>query len=164
MRITSTDIWTVVVPTIPGRVQSAKFGPSGWDMVPKHIIRINTDEGFYGLGETGRGCPLEAVQQMAAEIKGLDPRKMILQQLPATGSLDAKPKDHYDPNRWWETAEAGPTRPGYEAFEMAIIDRRIGSWEEPCAIGFPPTTGSASRRQRRLRPTPNWPCSAGSRG
>jgi len=131
MRITSTDIWTVVVPTIPGRVQSAKFGPSGWDMVPKHIIRINTDEGFYGLGETGRGCPLEAVQQMAAEIKGLDPRKMILQQLPATGSLDAKPKDHYDPNRWWETAEAGPTRPGYEAFEMAIIDLLGRVYDQP---------------------------------
>jgi muconate cycloisomerase len=122
MKITSTDIWTVVVPTIPGRVQSAKFGPSGWDVVPKHIIRIHTDEGVYGLGETGRGCPLEAVQKMAAEIKGLDPRKMILQQLPATGSLDAKPTDHFDPNRWWETAEAGPTGSGYEAFEMAIID------------------------------------------
>ena len=122
MRITSTDIWTVVVPTITGRVQSAKFGPSGWDEVPKHIIRINTDEGVYGLGETGRGAPLEAVQRMAAQIQGLDPRQMTLQQLPAIGSLDAKPVDHYDPNRWWEGAEAGPTWSGYEALEMAIID------------------------------------------
>jgi len=131
MKITSTDIWTVVVPTIEGRVQSAKFGPSGWDVVPKHIIRIHTDEGVYGLGETGRGCPLEAVQQMAAEIKGLDPRKMILQQLPATSSLDAKPKDHYDPNRWWESAEAGPSRHGYEAFEMAIIDLLGRVYDQP---------------------------------
>jgi len=29
MRITSTDIWTVVVPTIPGRVHSACYGPVG---------------------------------------------------------------------------------------------------------------------------------------
>ena len=131
MKITSTDIWTVVVPTIPGRVQSAKFGPSGWDVVPKHIIRIHTDDGAYGLGETGRGCPLEAVQQMAAEIKGLDPRKMILQQLPATSSLDVKPKDHFDPNRWWEAAEGGPSRHGYEAFEMAIIDLLGRVYDQP---------------------------------
>ncbi len=122
MKITSTDIWTVVVPTIPGRVQSAKFGPSGWDEVPKHIIRVHTDEGVYGLGETGRGCPLENVQKMAAQIQGLDPRKMMLQQLPSIASLDTKPTDHYDPNRWWESAEAGPTWSGYEALEMAVLD------------------------------------------
>ena len=32
----------MVVPTIPGRVHSACYGPAGWDQVPKHIIRINT--------------------------------------------------------------------------------------------------------------------------
>ena len=51
MKITSIDIITVIVPTIPGRVHSASFGPAGWDQVPKHIIRLNTDEGIYGLGE-----------------------------------------------------------------------------------------------------------------
>ena len=55
MKIASIDIMTVVVPTIPGRVHSASFGPAGWDQVPKHIIRLNTDEGIYGLGETSRG-------------------------------------------------------------------------------------------------------------
>jgi len=122
MKITSTDIWTVVVPTILGRVQSAKFGPSGWDEVPKHIIRVHTDEGLYGLGETGRGCPLENVQKMAKQIEGLDPRQMILQQLPATESLDKKPTTHYDPNRWWEGAAGGPGWSGYEALEMAMLD------------------------------------------
>lgn len=61
MRIVSTDIWTVVVPTIPGTVNSPRYGPVGWDQVPKHIIRIVTDEGYYGIGETGRGCPRSAV-------------------------------------------------------------------------------------------------------
>ena len=55
MKIASIDIMTVVVPTIPGRVHSASFGPAGWDQIPKHIIKLNTDEGIYGLGETSRG-------------------------------------------------------------------------------------------------------------
>ena len=122
MKIVSTDIWTVVVPTIPGRVHSASYGPAGWDMVPKHIIRINTDEGLIGIGETGRGVPLDSVQQMAAKIKGLDPRKMILQQLPGImGRLDDRPQRHFL-DRWWEFAAAGPRTPSYPAFEMAIID------------------------------------------
>ncbi len=121
MRITSTDIWTVVVPTIPGRVHSACYGPAGWDQVSKHIIRINTDEGPYGLGETGRGVPLEAVQSLAREMEGLDPHKMILQHLPATGSLDER-REPAALDRWWERAAGGPTQPAYGALEMAIID------------------------------------------
>lgn len=121
MKITSTEIWTVVVPTIPGRVHSKIYGPAGWDEVPKHIIRINTDEGYQGIGETGRGAPLENVQEYAAKIQGLDPRKMILQNLPAIGTLDPSPQE-FNVNRWWEHAAAGPTKPGYEAFEMGIID------------------------------------------
>jgi muconate cycloisomerase len=122
VKITNTEIWTVVVPTIPGRVHSAIYGPAGWDEVPKHIIRVHTDEGIYGIGETGRGCPLENVQKMAAQIEGLDPRRMMPQQLPAIASLDRKPANRYDPNRWWERAEAGPNWSGYEALEMAIFD------------------------------------------
>ena len=121
MRISSVDIWTVVVPTIPGRVHSVVYGPAGWDMVPKHIIRVHTDDGYEGIGETGRGVPLEAVQRMADEIVGLDPRCMVLQQLPATASLDVVEGPHAL-DRWWETAAAGPSWPGYEALEMAIID------------------------------------------
>jgi muconate cycloisomerase len=121
MKITSTDIWTVVVPTIPGRVHSACYGPAGWDEVPKQIIRINTDEGFYGLGETSRGVPLDAVQHLAADIAGMDPRVMRIQQLPACASLEEASAGHlYD--RWWEYQAAGPTWPGYEALEMAILD------------------------------------------
>jgi muconate cycloisomerase len=121
MRIASVDIWTVVVPTIRGRVHSAVYGPAGWDMVPKHIIRVHTDDGHEGIGETGRGVPLEAVQRMAGQIVGLDPRRMVLQQLPATGSLDVVPGPHAMDRRW-ETAAAGPAWPGYEALEMAVID------------------------------------------
>ena len=122
MKITTTDIWTVVVPTIPGRVHSECYGPAGWDMVPKHIIRVHTDEGLYGLGETGRGVPLDDVQALADRIVGLDPRDLALQQLPsAMGTCDERPKLS-SLDRWWESAAAGPTWPSYPAIEMAMID------------------------------------------
>lgn len=130
MRISSVDIWTVVVPTIPGRVHSAAYGPAGWDMVPKHIIRVHTDDGYEGIGETGRGVPLEAVQRVAGEIVGLDPRRMVLQHLPATGSLDVVSGPHAM-DRWWETAAAGPAYAGYEALEMAIIDILGKVYQQP---------------------------------
>ena len=130
MKIVSMDIWTVVVPTIPGRVHSAVYGPAGWDEVPKHIIRINTDDGLSGIGETGRGVALEAVQMMARSIQGADPRRMLLQQLPATGTLEPRQAAAVH-DRWWEDAEAGPTWAGYEALEMAIIDLLGKAYGQP---------------------------------
>ena len=53
VKITSVDIWTVVVPTIPGRVHSPEWvAETGWDQMPKHIVRLNTDTELVGLGET----------------------------------------------------------------------------------------------------------------
>ncbi|MBN1399541.1 MAG: hypothetical protein JXA74_01815 [Anaerolineae bacterium] len=131
MKITTTDIWTVVVPTIPGRVHSASYGPAGWDEVPKHIIRMHTDDGYNGLGETGRGVPREDVESLAKALVGLDPRDLALQQLPAAmGTLD-RPSEETGYNRWWESAEAGPRRPSYAAFEMAIIDLLGRYYERP---------------------------------
>ena len=131
MKIRSTDIWTVVVPTIPGRVHSESYGPAGWDMVPKHIIRIHTDEGVAGIGETGRGVPLDAVHALAARIEGLDPRGMAVQHLPAImGTLDDRPeKSSHD--RWWEFAAAGPREAAYPAFEMALIDILGKIYDQP---------------------------------
>ena len=58
MKITSIDVWTVVVPTIPGRVHSPEWvAKTGWDQVPKHILRLNTSTELTGIGETGRGMP-----------------------------------------------------------------------------------------------------------
>ena len=81
MKITDVDVWTVVVPTIPGRVHSLSFGKAGWDEVPKHIIRVNTDEGLCGLGETRRGCPLEDVEAGGRRLEGKDPLKLSLQNI-----------------------------------------------------------------------------------
>ena len=81
MKITTIDIWTVVVPTIPGRVHSEVFGAADWDRVPKHIIRLHTDEGLFGLGETGRGTPIDAVNQGFKRLEGRDPLKLSLQNV-----------------------------------------------------------------------------------
>ena len=56
MKITSINVWTVVVPTIPGRVHSPEYvQETGWDQVPKQIVRLETDTEYYGIGEAGRG-------------------------------------------------------------------------------------------------------------
>ena len=76
MKINSIDIWTVVVPTIPGRVHSPEWvADTGWDQVSKHLIRLNTNTEFYGIGETGRGIPIEAVRTGATKLLGKDPEQ-----------------------------------------------------------------------------------------
>ena len=61
MKIVAVDVWTVIVPTIEGRVHSPEIVPeTGWDRVPKHLIRLRTDCELVGIGETGRG---EQIQQ-----------------------------------------------------------------------------------------------------
>jgi muconate cycloisomerase len=129
MKITTTDIFTVVVPTIPGTVHSEVYGPAGWDQVPKHIIRLHTDEGYEGYGETGRGCPKEAVESLARALAGQDPREVLWQQIPATAPVEPYPPG--SGTRWWEDQAGGPARAGYEAFEMAMFDLLGKIFERP---------------------------------
>lgn len=111
MKITSVDIWTVVVPTIPGRVHSPQWvAETGWDQVPKHIVRLNTDTELTGLGETGRGVPIEQVRQGAAQLLGRDPERQTLQDIFAA---------RHDGSEELPTVGAGPA---YDAFEMALFD------------------------------------------
>ena len=119
MKITDVEIWTVVVPTIPGRVHSPEFGPAGWDLVPKHIIRVNTDGGICGLGETNRGCPLEGVREGARLLQGRDPLKLSLQHVFTEAALH---RPGTQGTRDWESLGGWQTGPAYEAFEMAVYD------------------------------------------
>jgi muconate cycloisomerase len=111
MKITAVEVWTVVVPTIPGRVHSPEYVPeTGWDQVPKHILRLDTDTDLYGIGETGRGMPIEQVREGARKLLGRDPETLTLQNIyaePADGSEHA--------------LEIG-RGPAYDAFEMAVCD------------------------------------------
>ena len=117
MKITSVDIWTVVVPTIPGRVHSPEWVPeTGWDQVPKHLLRLNTDTELHGIGETGRGVPLDQVQEGARLLLGSDPERLHLRDiysLPCGRVLDGSERG----------VPAGvQLGPAYPAFEMAVLD------------------------------------------
>lgn len=116
MKITSIDIWTVVVPTIPGRVHSPEYvAETGWDQVPKHIVRLNTDTEFHGIGETGRGVEIDVVRDGASRLVGADPEALPLRDIfavPDGQRLDG--------------TEAGVPAvgkgPAYQAFEIALLD------------------------------------------
>lgn len=111
MKITSVDVWTVVVPTIPGRVHSPELvEKTGWDEVPKHMVRLNTDTEMYGIGESGRGVEIDEIREAARKLIGRDPERLTLQNIleePADGSE--------------EMLEILRSR-AYHAFEIAVFD------------------------------------------
>lgn len=140
MKITSVDIWTVVVPTIPGRVHSPEWVPeTGWDQVPKHLVRLNTDTELVGLGETGRGMPVEQVREGAARLLGQDSERLTLQDIFAA---------RHDGTEELPTVGAGPA---YEAFEMAVFDlvgKARGVPVHALLGGCGPTIGWGTRRRK----------------
>jgi len=135
MRITSIDIFSVVVPAIPGRVLSDSFGKPGWDELPKHIIRLNTDEHVYGLGEAYRGASVDAIKASFEKLKGRDPLGLSLQNVFADAATKRKSQTGYGQavlsedgthslagTRDWEGLNGWGGTPAYEAFEMAVFD------------------------------------------
>jgi muconate cycloisomerase len=107
MKITHVERHKVIVPMKPGTVNSPQWGKAGFDEVPKFIIKIHTDEGIYGIGETYRGVTAEAVDAGSASLIGADPMAMNLNNLPI------------------------PRNGAYDAFEIAIFDL-VGK-----AVGWP---------------------------
>ena len=98
MIITQVDIWTVVVPVFPETVHSEEYGGyPDWARVPKQIIRLHTDEGFTGIGETGRGQSKESVSQAAEQLKNRDVMKMCLQNVFRQEPLKPTPEA---PSQW----------------------------------------------------------------
>lgn len=53
-----------------------------WDLVPKILFRLHTDDGHYGIGETQRGVAQEAVEEACRALIGADPLKLNLRRLP----------------------------------------------------------------------------------
>jgi muconate cycloisomerase len=104
MKITHIEKWKVVVPMRPDSINSPEYTSEDDELstfwkVPKHIIRIHTsDSGIVGIGETGRGCPAEAVDRAIAALAGREVESIDLHRLPIEG---------------WAP---------YMAFEMALFD------------------------------------------
>ena len=98
MKITKIDCYKVVVPMKPNTVNSPQWGPPGFDAVAKFVLRVHTDEGLCGVGETYRGVSQEDVEATIARLIGADPLRMPLSALPI------------------------PRNSAYDGFEIAIFD------------------------------------------
>jgi muconate cycloisomerase len=111
MRITHIEKWQVVVPCREGLLEREGrwFDPglSTFDAVPKWIIRIHTDTGYSGVGESVRGETMESIDAGIAALLGIDPRTLCLQQLPL------------------------PPVASYTTFEMAVFDLLGNAWGVP---------------------------------
>jgi len=127
MKITKIDVWQVVVPSKPGTTYSQEIAQqlgADFTAVPKNIIRIHTDDGFTGIGETERGVSHDEVVRISKQLVGRDVMKMSLQHIFRTKPLGL-------PATWKSQPEMdlGPYPVAYEAFEMAVFDlvgKRLG--------------------------------------
>lgn len=106
--ITSIELHPVVVPMKPDITADPELAESSrFDLVPKIILKIHTDSGITGIGETGRGESPEGVRKNADFLQG---------------------KGVFDLNL---TRLGLPAGTGYAAFEMALYDI-VGQ-----AVGWP---------------------------
>jgi muconate cycloisomerase len=99
LTITRVDLFRVVVPMKPDSTTDPETAESSrFDLVPKIILKIHTDSGIVGIGETGRGEDYAAVQRNAEFLKGRNALDFNLTRLEL------------------------PARAGYAAYEMALYD------------------------------------------
>ena len=110
LQITKVELFKVVVPIQPDIINSPEFGPDGlteFPTIPKFMIKIQTDSGIAGVGETSRGLKDEEVQKTADYLVGKKILDMNLTRLELPG------------------------RGTYRGFEIALYDA-VGK-----AIGWP---------------------------
>ncbi len=98
MKITRIDAVPVRVPMRPGAVNSPEWGGAGFDDLAKHILRVRTDAGLEGIGETYRGAAEADIRRNVGLLVGKDPMALNLGALPI-------PKDR-----------------AYDGFEVALYD------------------------------------------
>jgi muconate cycloisomerase len=108
LRITKVETFRVVVPMKPDSTTDPETAEdSRFDLVPKTILKIHTDSGIVGIGESGRGEDYAAIRRNAEFLRGKNAFDMDLAYLEL------------------------PERAGYAAFEMAVYDA-VGK-----ALGWP---------------------------
>jgi muconate cycloisomerase len=108
LTITQVDLHKIVVPMKPDITADPELAEaSHFDEVPKMVMKIHTDSGITGIGETGRGEKWEGIERNAEFLKG---------------------KAVFDFNL---TRLDLPDPAGYQAFEMALYDI-VGK-----AVGWP---------------------------
>ena len=121
LTITRVDLFRVVVPMKPDSTTDPETAESSrFDLVPKIILKIHTDSGIVGIGETGRGEDYAAVQRNAEFLKGRNALDFNLTRLEL------------------------PARAGYAAYEMALYDI-VGK-----ALGWPVSKLLGGLAQRKV--------------
>jgi len=101
LKITKVEVFKVVVPMQEDIINSAEFSPDGlteFPTMPKLILKVHTDSGIVGIGETGRGTPEAPVRKSADAIVGKNIFDFNLTRLELAGGA------------------------GYNAFESAFYD------------------------------------------
>lgn len=111
MKITHVERWKVVVPCRPDLLEREGRwydpGLSTFDEIPKWIIRLHTDTGLTGVGESSRGESRASMEAGAQALLGKDPRSLPLHRLPL------------------------PAAAAYTTFEMALFDLVGKAWSVP---------------------------------
>lgn len=99
LTVTRVELFSVVVPMKPDSTTDPETAESSrFDLVPKIVMKVHTDSGIVGIGETGRGEDYAAVERNAAFLRGKNLLDFNLTRLDL------------------------PERAGYAAFEMALYD------------------------------------------
>jgi muconate cycloisomerase len=124
VKIARIDVDEVAVPCKPDTVNSPEWGVDAWESMARFIVRLHTDDGLTGVGETQRGVAEGAVRAAAESLLGADPLALPWQELPLLPEMSAMlvgwnapaypPRPHELP--------ASLRNPAYDAFEMAILD------------------------------------------
>ncbi|MBL8177895.1 MAG: mandelate racemase/muconate lactonizing enzyme family protein [Bryobacterales bacterium] len=94
LKITKIDIFQVVVPIQEDIVNSPEFDPDAlteFPKGPKIILRLRTDSGLTGIGETSRNVPKAGALENAAYLKGQNALDLNLPRLklPSAASRSA---------------------------------------------------------------------------
>ena len=110
LRVTRVELFQVVVPMQPDIISSPEFGADAlteFPSIPKFIVKIHTDAGVIGIGETSRGLQEAPVRRNAQFLEGKNILDLNLTRLGL------------------------PSGAGYAGFEMALYDA-VGK-----AVGWP---------------------------
>ena len=123
MKISRIDITRVHVPQVSDHTMQPVETPSDGYVatagLDKHIIRLHTDTGLIGLGETWKGTPDAAVDSAARSLIGLDPTRLSLLHLPLP--YDANIVNARDRGALVAVMPVAHN-PSIHAFEVAIAD------------------------------------------
>src|SRR3979411_1498986 len=84
LKITKVELFKVVVPMQPDIISSPELGPDAlteFPSIPKFIVKLQTDAGIIGVGETYRGLEEAAVRRNGASLAGKNIFDMNLTRL-----------------------------------------------------------------------------------